>query len=217
LATIAWAVGIVIIAIAIALVGGALVREGVARESQGAPAAVASSSTLGASPSPQVAPDSAFPTDAEAGLLARLDSSIARHCQRADPADAPPFDDADGGLEPLAYEAGLECRLGSTSEPDTVWYWSTVPGQWIEQTAGVFFQRVGRHSIPQGDCATDDYAYGKWKFGLAEGNLLCYGSRNAILMWTYDDENVLATALRSDGDMRALVTWWRDHAVLATD
>ena len=223
LAIIAGAVGIAIIVVGIALVGGALVREGVAGESPTAPAAAASSlSTLGASPSPPVSSDSAFPTEAESRLLARLDESIARHCQRADPAEVPVFDEAEQGLIPLAYDAGLECQLGSSSEPDEVWYWSAVTGQGstgqrVDRVSGLFFQRVGRHSIPQGDCATDDYAFGKWKVGLAEGNLLCYGSRNATLVWTYDDEIMFATAFRSDGDMRALMTWWRDHAVLSSN
>ena len=223
LAIVGGGVGIAIIVVGIALVGGALVREDVAGESPTAPVAAASSqSTLGASPPPPVSSDVTFPTEAESQLLARLDESIARHCQRADPAEVPIYDEAESGLIPLAYDAGLECQLGSSSEPDEVWYWSAVGGQGVtgqrvERVPGIFFQRVGRHAIPPGDCTTDDYAYGKWKIGLAEGNLLCYGSRNATLMWTYDDENLLATALRSDGDMRALMNWWRDYAVLSSN
>lgn len=155
----------------------------------------------------------AFPTDAEARLLARLDDSVARHCQRADPADVPELEEGSRDLvTPLIHDAGLECRLGSTSEPDIVWYWSALSGQRLEQVSSIFFQTVGRRRIPPGDCAALDYAYGPWEFARTTGDLLCYGSRNATLVWTYDDENLLATAVRSDGDMRALYSWWRDHA-----
>lgn len=37
---------------------------------------------------------------------------------------------------------------------------------------------------------------------------------NATLIWTYDDDFILANAIRSDGDMRALYAWWRDHHLL---
>ena len=221
LPVIAGVIAIPIVGLGIALVGGALVREGAGalqptQSASSGQSAIATSASAMAGEAPGLG---AFPNDAEARLLARLDASIARHCQLADPAEVPIYDDAETNLIPLAYDAGLECRLGSTSEPDTVWYWSAVPGQGsggqrADRVSGLFFQRVGRHSIPQGDCATDDYAYGKWESGLAEGNLLCYGSRNATLLWTYDDENLLATAVRSDGDMRVLVTWWRDHTQL---
>ena len=155
----------------------------------------------------------AFPTDAEARLLARLDDSVGRHCQRADPADVPELEEGSGDVvTPLIHDAGLECRLGSTSEPDIVWYWSAASGQRLEQATGIFFQTVGSRRIPPGDCASSDYAYGAWEFGATTGDLLCYGSRNATMTWTYDDENLLATAVRSDGDMRALYSWWRDHA-----
>ena len=154
-----------------------------------------------------------FPNAAEARLLARLDDSVERHCRRADSADVPALVEGSRDLVTLLlHDAGLECRLGSTSEPDTVWYWSTVSGQRLEQVSSIFFQTVGRHRIPPGDCATSDYAYGPWEFAATTGDLLCYGSRNATIMWTYDDENLLATAVRSDGDMRALYSWWRDHA-----
>jgi hypothetical protein len=169
------------------------------------------SATAAQTASPQ-ASTAAFPTDAEERLLARLDATVARHCQRADPADVPELEEEDSLVFLLAHDAGLECRLGSTSEPDTVWYWSAVPGQRLEQVSNIFFQTVGRRRIPPGDCATSDYAYGPWEFGATTGDLLCYGSRNATMMWTYDDENILATAVRSDGDMRALYSWWRDHA-----
>ncbi len=204
----------------IATIGGTLVLEGVVRQDQrpsatesgsGGTSGIVPGSTLQASPSG--AGSQAFPTEAEAALLALLDDSVARHCVRADPVDVPTFTD-NPTVIPLAHDAGLECSLGMSSQPDTVWYWRGVPGQRFDHVRSIFFQAVGRGSIPPADCASTDPAYGPWEFGATRGNLLCYGSDDATLLWTYESENVLATAVRSDGDMRTLYRWWRDHARL---
>jgi class 3 adenylate cyclase len=213
------AAGVAVAVLAIAIIGGTLLRESVARQGPSASAAADSlksgdASSPGGSPSVPATPDAAFPTDAEEQLLERLDDTIARHCLRADAADVPVYDQGFGQVNPIAYDAGLECQLGSTSEPDTVWYWSAVPGQYYEPIGSIFAQTAGRRSLPPGDCATDDVAHGRWEFGAEQGRLLCYGSRNATLMWTYDDANLLASAERSDGDVRALYNWWREHARL---
>ena len=205
--------------VAIAIVGGSLLRDGSAGDGPSTSATPASSQSstpvsLGALASSPVASNAAFPTEAEARLLARLDETIARHCVRADAADVPELDESYSVVTPLAHDAGLECQLGSTSEPDTAWFWSAVSGQRHEQVSAIFAQTAGRRSLPSGDCAEADLAFGRWEFGAAQGRLLCYGLRNATLMWTYDDENLLAIAVRSDGDMRALYTWWREHARL---
>jgi class 3 adenylate cyclase len=214
---IAGAALMVTVALAAALLGGALVREGLGAPTtppaaSGPPTVSAESPTqsaLVAEPGP-----GEFPNPAEARLLARLDDATARHCQRADVEDVPQLEEEASVVIPLAHDAGLECRLGSVSEPDTVWYWSAVLGQRSEQVSNIFFQTAGRRSLPPGDCATDDLAYGRWEFGANRGHLLCYGMRTATLMWTYDDHNVLATAIRSGGTVRTLYTWWRAHARL---
>jgi class 3 adenylate cyclase len=212
------AAGAAVAVLAIAIIGGTLLRESVAREglntSASPPSQSATPVSPGSSSSLPGATESAFPSDQEARLLARLDETIARHCLRANAADVPEFDGGYGRITPLVHDAGLECRLGSTSEPDTVWFWSAVPGQYFEEVSLIFAQTAGRRSLPPGDCATSDVAFGPWEFGTAQGRLLCYGSRNATLMWMYDDENLLATAIRSDGDMRVLYRWWREHARL---
>lgn len=209
------AAGAALIVVAIAVIGGTLLRESVARDDQVASGSQPSGAFIQAAPSsstsPALATASAFPNDREARLLARLDEAIARHCLRADRADVPELDEG-AVVTPLAYDAGLECRLGLGSEPDTVWFWSAVPGQRHDQVNAIFLQAVGRRSLPPGDCAEVDLAFGRWQFGASQGRLLCYGSRNATLMWTYDDENLLASAERSDGDMRTLYAWWREHA-----
>ncbi|MEA2652484.1 MAG: adenylate cyclase, partial [Chloroflexota bacterium] len=180
--------------LAIAIIGGTLLRESVARQGPSASASFGSSPpethlTGGASTASPVATDSAFPTETEKRLLARLDETIARHCVRPDEADVPVYrrDVGPSSDQPLPYDAGLECRLGLTAEPDTVWFWSAVPGQYFELVSAIFFQEAGRRSLPPGDCATADVAVGRWELGAAQGGLLCYGSRNATLMWTYDD------------------------------
>lgn len=209
---------VLIAAIVLGWIALNVARPGDSHASSPSPDANAAPSLISASPSASVEPSSgAFPTDAEARLLARLDDDVARHCQRADPEDAPVLDEGSRDVvTPLIHNAGLECQLGSLSEPDSVWYWQAVPGQRLEQVSSIFLQAVGRRLIPPGDCATDDFAYGRWEFGPSQGGLLCYGSRNATLVWTYEDESILASAIRSDGDMRALYRWWRDHRLLGT-
>lgn len=206
---------VLIAAIVIGWIALNVARPGIGNASSPSPSASRAFGLLSVSPSVSAEPSNgAFPTDAEASLLARLDDDVARHCQRADPEDVPELEEGSSVVTPLAHNAGLKCTLGSASEPDTVWYWQAVPGQRSEQVSNIFFQTAGRRSIPPGDCATGDLAYGRWEFGSSQGGLLCYGSRNATLMWTYEDDFILATAIRSDGNMRALYAWWRDHHLL---
>jgi hypothetical protein len=110
----------------------------------------------------------------------------------------------------MAVEAGLRCSLGSTSEPDTVWFWQPTQSWAADE---FFFSTAGRREAPPGDCATEDHAYGTWEFGQNSGRILCLaGARDAQLIWTYGDEQLLGIAVRADGDLRTLYRWWRDHA-----
>jgi class 3 adenylate cyclase len=161
------------------------------------------------------AEDTSFPSKAEQALLDRIDDDVARHCERAEPDEVPqmtyPLPGGDPYSGPLAIEAGLRCTLGSGAEPDTVWYWHFTP---VWAASEFFFQTAGRRSVPPGDCATDDRAYGRWEFGEDGGRVLCVaGSRDAQLMWTYaSDERVMGIGVRGDGDIRAMYRWWREHA-----
>lgn len=160
------------------------------------------------------ATEGAFPDAAERALLSRIEDVVrAPQCVRPDPEEVPVlrYEETEATYSgPMAIEAGLRCALGSTSEPDTVWYWLPT-ASWAADE--FFFSMVGTRSAAPGDCATEDRAYGTWEFGQAGGRILCLtGSREAQLIWTYEDGQLLAIANRGDGDLRTLYRWWRDHA-----
>ena len=75
---------------------------------------------------------------------------------------------------------------------------------------------AGRFAIfPGGEgCEPSHRALEDWAFGESTGLLLCYTSSDgdAIIEWGYDDADVLARAVRHDGDMAALLGWWTDNA-----
>jgi hypothetical protein len=72
---------------------------------------------------------------------------------------------------------------------------------------------VGERNLPMGDCATETRAWGPWEFGSVSGMLLCsrFGGE-ALLMWTYDEEAIIALATREDDDVATVYRWWEDHA-----
>jgi len=159
-------------------------------------------------PTPSASEDSAFPNAAERALLARMDPGIARQCERADTRDYPRFQLGGGTVVTAALRAGLHCSLGG-SQPDFVFLWSFVPRQDLSHANARFFQRVAVVGAQVGDCATDEKAYMDWSFGLLAGKLLCVASpTGASIEWTFDGEDVLATAERDDGDRAALYQWW---------
>lgn len=157
--------------------------------------------------------DVAFPNPAERALLSRIDDGVARHCERPDQDEIPihTYGSAEATYSgPMAVEAGLRCSLGSSSEPDTVWFWQPTQSWAADE---FFFSVAGRRSVPRGDCATQDHAYGSWDFGDKGGRILCLeGSRDAELYWTYEDDRILGIAVRGDGDVRTIYRWWLDHA-----
>ena len=42
------------------------------------------------------------------------------------------------------------------------------------------------------------------------GGALGDGAESAVIEWSYDDADIYAIASRLDGDMEALLAWWRD-------
>jgi hypothetical protein len=49
-----------------------------------------------------------------------------------------------------------------------------------------------------------------WSIGGVErGRLLCFDNQGAVwYQYSYDDFNILITAIRDDGDFAALYEWW---------
>jgi class 3 adenylate cyclase len=223
---------------AVVLAGGAAVATGLLRDAdngafasapQSASTAPGSSDQGGAaltSPvaSADAAPANEFPNQEELDLLARVGVDV-EHCDRADPDDRPRLTiDAPSaehfGTETtrpqLFVSAGVSCTIPSAAAPSSVMYWVAtqifgspardVPDAVIQSEAGTF-------GVPNGDCVVAAPAVGRWSFGGSEGWLLCrelYG--DAVLVWTYDGQPIVAVASRRDGDHARLVEWWRDNA-----
>jgi hypothetical protein len=162
-----------------------------------------------ARPTASASAETAFPNAAERALLARMDPGIAQQCERADTRDYPRHQLGGGaGVVTAPLRAGLHCSLGG-SQPDVVFLWSFVPRQDLSHSNATFFQHVALVGAQVGDCATDQKAYMDWSFGLLAGKLLCVASpTGARIEWTFDEEDLIATAERDDGDRAALYRWW---------
>lgn len=181
-------------------------------------AAVASSRTLTSAVAS--ASGEAFPSRAEAPLLALIPETERDRCQRASPADLLEIrETVIAGVpaevivtrKPIAVAAGVECSLGGISDPDSVWYWELrYPHEgdaWIAQQAGAI-------EAPSGTCATATPVVERWEFGQGAGHLLCYTSEtgDAILVWNYDVGSLMGKAVRDDQNMAELLRWWSDEA-----
>ena len=60
---------------------------------------------------------------------------------------------------------------------------------------------------------------GEWRVGVTfSGTRVCWvDDSGAWVAWTYQDEQVLARAVRGDGDVQGLDAWWGDiHPFLNT-
>jgi hypothetical protein len=112
--------------------------------------------------------------------------------------------------------AAVTCDPGSAGSPHVVTYWeadtSVNPAggsehNWVEEA---FFDLVGRRLIPEGDCEDAEPAYRSWSVGDVEGRFLCSLTDEGDLeiIWTYDDEQIIASAIRRDNDMTLLLRWW---------
>jgi hypothetical protein len=179
------------------------------------------------SSSSSAAGDDTFPNAAETKLLARIDQEVAPRCARA-PLDArPKYNNGvyhgDVGVPAprlvLPTIAGVACHLGGSGlSPDVVYFWETqATGSGSDQGSPeiVIYGDVGNLKIPPGDCSKQVPAYGSWELGPTGGVLLCLisaPSGGAVFKWTYDGEQIIAVAIRSDGDAAELFRWWQQHA-----
>ena len=189
-----------------------------------APSASAAASASAESAAASAA-DLAFPSGDEVGLVALIPESDHDRCDRASPADLPELRETNiAGVPPvvnvnrrsIAVSAGIKCALGGISAPDTLWYWdlrvASDASQWIAQQAGAI-------DAPNGTCAAATPAVERWEFGDGGGRLLCYTSQtgDAILVWNYDDNNLMGRAVRDDLDMAELLRWWSEEARFLSD
>jgi class 3 adenylate cyclase len=159
------------------------------------PSAVASSTA-----SPGVA---ALTAD-EQELLARIPLEFQAYCRRSSVPDG-----SAGGV------ASLRCDLPADSSgygADAVWYDSFASRGKMVLAVNVI---TSREELVAGDCAAQAIgAQGRWSLGTTfTGQLACYPKNGAAwLLWSYEGDQILARAVRRDGDPGVLRMWWRNRA-----
>ena len=223
--------------LAVAIVGGTLLRASAAfdqsgpsprdsestapsRESEGdllAPSTSAAAS-ISLAGSPSATALGPYPTDAELALLAEvdLDASV---CVRADTDEIPtaPHPHQTTYYRP-DVEAAVRCPIAGGMN---VYYFKLIasiaadPMAFGEDIAEeIVLSLAGRREISAGACTAQTPALESWEFGDSNGRLLCDpGHQPLELFWTYDGSNLLGKA---DGrELSTLLEWWNDHARFA--
>jgi len=185
-----------------AAVGGLLLGIGPLRQEAATPAGnggadanadASPGSDAGEVPSPTLTGD-------EEALRARLPAAVSAACEVASAAEG-----SAGG------SVSLRCALPLSASADEVWFdqFPTADG-----LARAFADALARSQAPDGSCETAALAHGPWEVpNVHAGSLLCYQQNGAWLVWTYDDDRILARARRADGDWQALFAWWRETAI----
>ena len=217
---VAAAAAVALLVLGSALIGGALVRESAGDPGPSSPRlAISSSGTPSASPATG---DAAFPTAAETRLLALVAERDRERCQRADPEDAPVLEVIrDPGVPPLVnrtqFNAGIDCNLGGISFPDHLLFWELRPpphavGIRPDPANVAIATHGGLVGATPGTCREQHPAIETWSFGESSGKLVCYESNtgDAVVLWAYDGSRLFARALRDDRDMAALLDWWEE-------
>jgi class 3 adenylate cyclase len=209
---IAGALGLAAVAIGASLLGVALLLEGQGGVDPGLDPPASSPPSATPAPATSVPADE-FPTAAERALLDRLPDGVpTRTCERA----RRTLHSESVVPEVVPTVAAVTCDPGFTGSPHIVTYWeadtSVNPGggqthNWVEEA---FFDVVGRRRIPEGDCGDAELAYRSWSVGDVGGRFLCSLTDEGDLeiIWTYDDEQIIASAIRRDNDMGLLLRWW---------
>lgn len=160
------------------------------------------SSNLAGTTSPGVRPEqtsSASGTEltrAESDLHARIPGSIGPHCVL-------------DRQRPEGVDARWRCPSPLGSDVDTVWYE-------LYQTRALLDVEVGAtasdEGLQPGDCDVAAVAADSWTtpLGTYAGRLLCFPrDGSSWLVWSYDDDLIVAIATRRDLDHEALLSWWR--------
>ena len=216
------ALTMVLLVVATALIGGALVRETAGGPRPG-PTQVLDATAGDPSGSSAASPgtDAQFPTAAETRLLELVAEGDRGRCQRADPADSPVLyservPGAPTRVTRSPSDASIECGLGGISAPDELWLWELRSPRAVtnpDPAHVAIAAHGGLVGATPGTCREGRPAIETWVFGDIGGTLVCYESNtgDAVLLWVYDNETRLfARALRDDKDMEALLDWWED-------
>jgi class 3 adenylate cyclase len=227
------AIAAAVAALAVAIIGGTLLRESLGSspghsesstpsEQSAADASVPSSqaaamSTLAVSPAASAS--ESYPTNAEEGLLDAVNMETAA-CVRADEDEIPT---APHPQQPTFYrpdvEAAVRCPIAGNVN---IYYFrpvASIGGESMargKDVAGeIVLSLAGRREIARGACTAAAPALDTWEFGEASGWLLCDPVHQPPqLFWTYDGTNLLG---KGEGpDFNELLDWWSDHARFAT-
>jgi class 3 adenylate cyclase len=168
------------------------------------PPGVSASPSSIAVASPSTSTGAGALTADERALLARIPLDFQAYCRRSSVPDG-----SAGGV------ASLRCDLPADSSgygADAVWYDSFASrGEMVLVVKAI----TGREVLVAGDCtAQATRAQGRWSLGTTfTGQLACYPKSGAAwLLWSYEGDQILARAVRRDGDPGVLRTWWRDRA-----
>ena len=125
------------------------------------------------------------------------------------------------GFAPInvRFVAGVECRLGGISAPDELRVWelretegrTQEPDEYAAPNA-IVTQKA--NAAPMVTCTQQVPALEEWSFGENAGLLTCYETNtgDAVLWWSYEGTDIVATAIRADQDMTALLEWWTAYA-----
>ena len=150
-------------------------------------------------PAPRPTPNPPRPLSDQQRLLALLPTELANYCSISN-----------YGVSKLGTRASLECKPPTgVSQVDYHWFATSA------RMKDVFATDVEAASLtPNSTCSPDGWAYvGTWSMSseaAATGQLLCFTKGDeARIVWTYNDMNIFAHAVRFDGDSRALLRWWR--------
>ena len=73
----------------------------------------------------------------------------------------------------------------------------------------------GARNAVSAPCDGELPAHERWSIGDRSGRILCLPDP-AVIFWTYDGAKLIGRASRFDGDMDALLAWWRDEARVQT-
>ena len=149
----------------------------------------------GASAPAFLADATAFPTEGEGALLARVPAVSKASCERESAED-----------RARRAVAGVVCRGGKV----TAYY-----DQFRTRAAmNAYYNRLVRNvDVARyiGTCGQSAAAESTWNLdGVTKGRLLCYVTEDgrAVVVWTHDELHILGFAVRPDQNRAALAKWW---------